>query len=140
MRRSLTPTASTLLVLLVAACGAQDDGDPGAGDVTPPAAATQTDGTPTEPGAESTDEAPAEERVITISDFAFDVPATVPPGAEVTVVNEDSSFHTVTAADGAFDVDAPGGETVTFTAPDEPGEYAFSCTPHPQMTATLTVE
>ncbi|MFP5335517.1 MAG: cupredoxin domain-containing protein [Actinomycetes bacterium] len=128
MRRSLTPTASALLALLVAACGAPDDGAPGAQDGTPPAAVTETD------------EAPAEELVITISDFAFDVPATVPPGAEVTVVNEDSSFHTVTAADGAFDVDAPGGETVTFTAPEEPGEYAFSCTPHPRMTATLTVE
>lgn len=140
MRRSLTPTLSALLILLVAACGVPDEGAPGAGDGTPPAAVTETDGAPTEVGPEPTGEEPAEELVITISDFAFDVPATVPPGAEVTVVNEDSSFHTVTAADGAFDVDAPGGETVTFTAPEEPGEYAFSCTPHPRMTATLTVE
>ena len=84
-------------------------------------------------------DATAEEVVIIISDFAFEVPDSVPAGATITVVNEDSSFHTVTADDGAFDQDAPGRESVTFTAPEEPGEYPFHCTPHPNMTATLVV-
>ncbi len=84
-------------------------------------------------------EEPAEKVVITISDFAFQVPGPVPPGAEVTVVNEDSSYHTVTADDGTFDVGARQGEPVTFTAPEQPGDYPFHCTPHPNMTATLVV-
>jgi plastocyanin len=77
--------------------------------------------------------------VITISDFAFQVPDSVPPGAQITVVNEDSAYHTVTADDGTFDVGARQGEPVTFTAPEQPGEYPFHCNPHPNMTATLVV-
>lgn len=148
MRRRPTVTLSALVVVLVAACGAPDDRPAGPASATPPPVSSETpsqtepaptDAGPTDAAPGATDEAPAEEIVLTIADFAFDVPVTVPPGAEVTVVNEDTSFHTVTAADGSFDVDAPGGQTVTFTAPEEPGEYAFSCTPHPQMTAMLTV-
>ena len=76
---------------------------------------------------------------ITIVDFAFVVPATVAPGAEVTVINNDASYHTVTADDGAFDVGARQGQPATFTAPSEPGEYTFHCGPHPNMVATLVV-
>ena len=48
--------------------------------------------------------------------------------------------HTVTADDGeTFDVEVPACESVTFTAPEESGEFAFHCTPHPQMTETLVV-
>lgn len=82
---------------------------------------------------------PGEKVVLTISDFSVDVPESVPPGAAVTVVNEDGAPHTVTADDGTFDVGARQGEPVTFTAPDEPGEYPFHCTPHPNMTAALVV-
>lgn len=38
-----------------------------------------------------------------------------------------------------FAVEVPTGESVTFTAPEESGEFAFHCTPHPQMTETLVV-
>jgi plastocyanin len=133
-----------LVVALTAACGSSED-EPAA----PEQSATSSSTPPSSPSAEpseSSSSAPsessaqgAEEVVITISDFAFEVPDSVPAGAEITIVNEDSAFHTVTADDGTFDVEAPGGESVTFTAPDEPGEYAFHCTPHPQMTATLVV-
>lgn len=78
--------------------------------------------------------------VITISDFEYDVPETVEPGAEITIRNEDSMGHTVTSdEEGVFDVVVGAGEEVTFTVPSEAGEYPFHCTPHPNMTATLVV-
>jgi plastocyanin len=79
--------------------------------------------------------------VITIKDFQYELPDSVAPGATVTVINEDAAPHTVTAEnDGGFDAIAAGGETVTFTAPEEPGEYPIICTYHPQMSATLVVQ
>ncbi len=68
------------------------------------------------------------------------MPETVSPGSTVTVVNEDSAAHTVTSSPaGAFGVSVTGGQTATFTAPDEPGEYAIICLFHGNMTATLVV-
>lgn len=78
--------------------------------------------------------------LIVIAEFAYELPAGVPAGAEVTVSNEDEVGHTVTSDDGLFDVVVPPGGTATFTAPEEPGAYAFHCTPHPQMVATLVVQ
>lgn len=85
--------------------------------------------------------AAAEEAVITIRDFQYEVPESVAPGATVTVINEDAAPHTVTAeSEESFDAIAAGGKTVTFTAPEEPGEYSIICTYHPQMSATLVVQ
>ncbi|WP_082565812.1 cupredoxin domain-containing protein [Arthrobacter sp. Soil782] len=89
---------------------------------------------------EPTEEAPAEEIVITIRNFEYEMPDSVPAGAEITVVNEDTAPHTVTTTETEdFDAIVQGGETVTFTAPSEPGEYPFICTYHPNMTGTLVV-
>ncbi|HET6635603.1 MAG TPA: cupredoxin domain-containing protein [Streptomyces sp.] len=81
---------------------------------------------------------------ITISDFTFKPSKlTVAPGAKVTVVNEDSATHTVTATDKdkSFDTgDIAGGEKATFTAPSTAGSYSYECTIHPFMKATLTVK
>jgi plastocyanin len=78
--------------------------------------------------------------MITIKDFEYEMPESIAPGATVTVVNEDDAPHTVTAKDeGGFDVDVPAGETATFTAPEEAGEYAVICTYHPEMSASLVV-
>lgn len=79
---------------------------------------------------------------ITIKDFAFGDPITVSPGAAVTVTNQDSADHTVTADQGqAFDAKVKGsGGTATFTAPSQPGTYAFHCTYHPNMHGKLTVK
>lgn len=85
--------------------------------------------------------AQAAEAVITIRDFAYEVPSSVKPGAMVTVTNADSAPHTLTAKDqGGFDIEVPAGATVIFRAPDDPGEYGVICSFHPQMTGTLVVK
>lgn len=105
----------------------------------PTADETSADATD-EASEEPSEEAPAEEIVITIRNFEYEMPDSVPAGAEITVVNEDTAPHTVTTTESEdFDAIAQGGETVTFTAPEEPGEYPFFCTYHPNMTGTLVV-
>jgi plastocyanin len=42
--------------------------------------------------------------------------------------------------EGQFDTDVDGGANETFTAPTQPGEYAFHCTYHPSMKGTLIVK
>jgi plastocyanin len=89
----------------------------------------------------STTQATTAAAAITIRNFDFGAPVSVPPGAVVSVVNMDSAAHTVTADHGpAFDVDIRGGGTATFTAPTAPGTYAYHCTYHPNMHGTLTVK
>jgi len=85
---------------------------------------------------------PSSGAAITVKDFAFGEAVTVPPGAAVTVTNQDSADHTVTADQGeAFDAQVKGGGgTATFMAPTQPGTYAFHCTYHPNMHGTLTVK
>ncbi|MFI1302583.1 cupredoxin domain-containing protein [Streptomyces sioyaensis] len=88
-----------------------------------------------------TSAAPATAR-LTIKDFAFKPAAlSVRPGGTVTVVNEDSTTHTVTATGSKpFDTGSIGpGKTVTFKAPGKAGSYPFLCTIHPYMKGTLTV-
>ena len=78
---------------------------------------------------------------ITIANMSFGDPVTVAPGAEVTVKNDDSAEHSVTSdTEGKFDEHVDGGEQDTFTAPTEPGEYAFHCVYHPSMKGTLIVK
>jgi plastocyanin len=68
-------------------------------------------------------------------------PLTVPPGAQVALTNKDSAAHSVTSQTaGQFDVDIDGNGEATFTAPAQPGEYAFYCTYHPSMKGTLIVQ
>lgn len=60
-------------------------------------------------------------------------------GTTVEWTNDDPLAHTVTSDAGAFDsgLIAPGGRwRHTFR---EPGEYPFSCTPHPFMKGTVVV-
>ena len=78
---------------------------------------------------------------ITIENMAFGDPITVAPGAEISVVNNDSAEHSVTSQTaGAFDVHVDGMQKGTLTAPTEPGEYAFYCVYHPSMKGTLIVK
>jgi plastocyanin len=78
---------------------------------------------------------------ISIADFKFGAPLTVTPGATVTVVNSDSAEHTVTADSGdAFNVEVGDNGTATFTAPTQPGTYAYHCIYHPSMHGQLIVQ
>jgi plastocyanin len=78
--------------------------------------------------------------IITIKDFAFTVPASVPAGATVTVMNLDDTKHTVTASGaGGFDVTIDAKGTATFNAPSKAGTYPFVCTFHGNMKGTLVV-
>jgi plastocyanin len=85
--------------------------------------------------------APAGAATITIADMSFGDPVTVPPGAQITIKNDDSAEHSVTSQTaGQFDVHVDGNQQGTLTAPTEPGEYAFYCIYHPSMKGTLTVQ
>lgn len=79
---------------------------------------------------------------IVIKNFAFH-PAklTVKPGVKVTVVNQDSTAHTVTATKNKeFNTKTIGpGKTVTFTAPKAAGTYDYICTIHTFMKGKLIV-
>jgi plastocyanin len=103
-------------------------------------AACSTSGSSGRPGATSSNPA-GSGATITIQNFAFD-PGTlrVPPGAEVTVVNDDGVTHTVTSTTGVFDTgDIQHGATAHFTAPKKAGSYPYRCTIHQFMTGTLVV-
>jgi plastocyanin len=79
--------------------------------------------------------------VIHISKFAYQTPASVSPGATVTVMNMDGEAHTLTADSGsAFDTKIDPGKSATFTAPMKPGTYAFHCTYHGNMHGMLVVK
>ncbi|WP_327233067.1 cupredoxin domain-containing protein [Streptomyces sp. NBC_01317] len=79
---------------------------------------------------------------ISIKNFKF-MPdkLTVAPGTKITVTNNDSTTHTLTAiTDKAWNTgDIAPGKSATFTAPTKPGAYKYMCTIHPFMKGTLTV-
>jgi plastocyanin len=85
-----------------------------------------------------------DEMTVSIQDFFFDPSQlTVAPGTTVTWVNEGEAPHTVTSTDGK-ELDSATlqpGDTYTFTfKDDDAGEtYAYQCTIHPQMTASVKV-
>jgi plastocyanin len=89
----------------------------------------------------------AGEPMAMLMDFAFE-PATltVPVGTTVTFVNMDPTEHTVTnGKDGkaienpAFDEKVRSGESVTVTF-DKAGTFDVTCTIHPTMNMTVTVQ
>lgn len=90
---------------------------------------------------------PAEETAVAgvtqvrIEDFAF-APANivVDVGTTVTWTNEDNVAHTVTSDEGG-ELDSPLlGENESFSHTfDQPGAYAYHCTPHPNMKGLVTV-
>jgi len=93
-------------------------------------------------GSNPADEAPVQGATqVRIEDFAFS-PANivVDVGTTVTWTNEDNIGHTVTSDDGdeldssLLDQD----DTYSYTF-DEPGEYFYHCTPHPNMQGLVTV-
>ena len=78
---------------------------------------------------------------ITMKDLSFKVAGPVASGATVTIKNNDTVTHTVTADDGtSFNLTVNAGATATFKAPTTAGIYKFHCNIHSSMHGVLTVQ
>ena len=125
-----------LVAALATACGGSSGGSQGSQTGT--ATATSS---PSGEATKSSAPAASTAATITIADMNFGAPITVTGGAQVNVKNNDTVEHSVTSdAAGKFDMDVDGKEQGSFTAPTEPGEYAFHCNYHPSMHGTLIVK
>lgn len=130
----------------LAACGTSGSNDENTSSAQPSSASAQpssstTASSSTKASPQSESPKTAETASITIKDFKYQMPKSIAPGAKITVTNEDSAPHTVTADQGdAFDVNVPGKGSATFTAPMTPGTTAFHCTFHANMQGSLVVK
>ena len=88
----------------------------------------------------ATDRAGPATHTVTIEGMRFHPRAlTVSPGDSVVWVNRDLVPHTATSKAGRFDSKTiPADESWTYTAATK-GDFAYICTFHPTMTATLRV-
>jgi plastocyanin len=121
--------------LLLAGCGGTSSSTPASGDSM---GSMSMGSSPTSKSTAGTTTGAA--ATVTIKSFAFSGPSSVSPGSKVTVTNEDSEAHTLTAdGAGGFDVKIDPGASATFTAPSKPGSYPYHCTYHSNMHGTLTV-
>ncbi len=76
---------------------------------------------------------------VTIKNFSFGQPLTVPVGTTVVWTNQDDVPHTVTATNGAFaSRQLSKGATFKFTFAKE-GTFDYSCTVHPNMKGQVIV-
>jgi plastocyanin len=125
-----------LVAAVATACGGSDTStkETATGTATATASPTGTVEATSAPSAASA-------ATITIASMNFGEPITVPPGAQITIKNDDSAEHSVTSdTAGKFNVEVDGKKQGTLTAPTEPGEYAYHCTYHPSMHGTLIVK
>ena len=130
--------AGLLALGMLAGCGSSGDSS-AAGMPTTSSAPSPSVSSP--PATSTKSAMPKAAAMIHISSFKYTVPASVAPGATVSVMNMDGENHTVTADKGnAFDVKATAGSTVTFVAPTKPGTYPFHCTYHSNMHGALIVK
>ena len=126
-------TAAAGAVCLAALTGCSDGGGGGGNSSSPPATPSPASSPPAAGGGMK----------VGIKDFMFQPgDPTVAPGTKITVTNNDSTAHTMTATKGkVFDTgDIAAGASATFTAPSKAGDYPYDCTIHPFMTGTLTVK
>ncbi|SDT78557.1 Plastocyanin [Streptomyces sp. TLI_053] len=136
-RTALAAVMSAWLLVGAAGCSSSSGGGSSSPAASSPAASSAA--------SSSASSAPAGAAAVTIKDFTFG-PATltVAPGTSITVTNQDSAGHTLTAIApnaGAFDTGLlEQGRSATITAPTTPGSYPFHCDVHPNMTGTLVVQ
>lgn len=75
---------------------------------------------------------------VTIADFKFGAPLTVPKGTEVTFKNADNAPHNAVGDDfKTKDLKQGESDTVAF---DKTGTYDYVCTFHPFMKGTIVVQ
>ena len=144
MRRALI--ALTMLAAagaLAAGCGSNNSGSGGASPATTAAPSGASSGGGRAYGGGPTSSAAgitASGTAVTIDNFAFS-PATlkVKVGQKVSWTNKQQGVaHTVTADGGTFDHPMPSGATFSF-AFAKTGTFAYHCTIHPSMHATIVV-
>ncbi|GAA2833557.1 cupredoxin family copper-binding protein [Kitasatospora sp. CM 4170] len=155
-RTALAVGAAALLLLGAAGCSSDGGGEPKTPTATasPSPASSPSPTSPVSPSKSPTataspsatgtasGSAAAGQVTVTIKNFLFN-PATftVAPGAKITVTNQDSAGHTLTAINKEFDTGLlEQGQSATITAPSAPGSYAYHCDIHPNMTGTLVVQ
>ncbi len=137
LTRTLRPLAITVagVALTLAACGGGSD-SAATTDAPAPAA---TDAAPAGTDASPAPAAATGDAAITIASFSFSGITEVPAGTTVTITNNDSAPHTLTADDGSFDTGGIGpGESVTLTF-DTAGTFTFHCEIHSSMKGSITV-
>jgi plastocyanin len=140
MKTGILISSVMISVSLLGACGGGNQASPSSA----PESRTGPSSVPAAPSPSTSSSnvaAPAGSQIV-ISDFTYTVPASVRPGQQVTVVNNDSANHTVTSdAGNLFDVRVSGGGGITtFDAPADPGTYPFHCKYHADMHGSLTVQ
>lgn len=77
---------------------------------------------------------------VTIKSFGYAVPASVTPGATLTVTNNDSVAHTFTLKSAHIDKKVAAGGRITVAAPKAAGTYGITCDYHPNMHSDLVVK
>ncbi|MER6298059.1 cupredoxin family copper-binding protein [Kitasatospora sp. NPDC001539] len=138
--RPLQAAAALLIPVVLSGCSSSST--PSGGATTGARSPAASSPAVTSPAATASSPVPSSSGAlqVTIRNFAFEPAAlTVSPGQTVTVVNQDSVPHTLTASDKSFDTGTiAAGATGTFTVPQS-GTHPYICTIHPFMHGTLTV-
>jgi len=82
----------------------------------------------------------AADHTVDIAGFAFSPQSiTIKVGDTVTWANADAQSHTATADDGSWETGTIGGNTSKSVTFSTAGTFAYHCSIHRQMTATLVV-
>lgn len=138
--RYLTAAFATAAVVALSGCGSSGGGS-SAPPTQHPSTSTSDSGVSPSPSGGTQSTPSAQPMVITIKNYGYQGPQSVSPGASITVKNDDSVSHTVTAdSGGAFDVTVTAAGSATFKAPAKPGSYPYHCTFHSNMHGTLVVK
>ncbi len=136
-RAALSALLLTLL-LTGAGCGGGSTATPEAPADTPSSAPSSASGDATSPATGPATGEAADVVRLSIQDYDYVLPRSVPAGARLKVTNEDEAAHTFTI-EGGGGGGVPAGASAKFTAPRKPGEYRVVCYFHGEMKGTLVV-
>jgi plastocyanin len=138
---------SAVLTVALAACSSGAGSTPSSTAASTPSVSASQSAADSQSAAASASQAGTAENTVMLMGFAFEpTTLTVPAGTTVTFVNMDPTEHTVTngkdgtKADAAkFDEKVDSGASVEITF-DTPGTFDVTCTIHPSMNMTVTVQ